>query len=480
MILDAIFAAAAASPGKDAVIFNGRAWSFGAFAAAIEAGADHLVGRGVGGHGVGILAVDDILDAWIWGFALRRLGLTTVIARSVDEIAALDLTDVRCLLVPAANPRPDLASLCARQDWPLIAMERQMTLSARPRGDAPARPPGGHILQTSGTTGAAKKVLIDPSQEALLVARRQTVYGIGRDTVAAYPEFGGWTGVGYKSAVAVWAVGGTVVIDQGRAAHLALAEPRLTHTELIPIMLASILAAPADAIAFNPGLQMVVTGAPITEALAREARSRVTPRLLTAIGATEVSVFACTPLTSSEDRRWHRPVADAEVQIVDEDDRPLSPGGLGRLRVSAADGPGAYLGDPAASAEFFRHGFFYPGDLAVMRQDGRFALHGRVTDVVNILGQKLAPAPIEDALREALGVTGVCLFSMQDDNAEEQAHLAIETDTPVDQGVLAGVLGRYLPGLASAHVHHVRALPRNSMGKVQRLALQVLLRGAAR
>jgi len=55
------------------------------------------------------------------------------------------------------------------------------------------------------------------------------------------------------------------------------------------------------------------------------------------------------------------------------------------------------------------------------------ALQGRVIDVINVRGHKISPAPIEDRLGELLGVSSICLFSMQDDGGEEVIHVVVET-----------------------------------------------------
>jgi acyl-coenzyme A synthetase/AMP-(fatty) acid ligase len=100
--------------------------------------------------------------------------------------------------------------------------------------------------------------------------------------------------------------------------------------------------------------------------------------------------------------------------------------------------------------------------------------------VINVLGNKIAVGPIEDALRETLGVTEVIVFSMQNDDAEEEAHVAVEAPAPIDTSRLAAVLADHIHGFATARVHFVAAMPRNAMGKVQRLALRdQLLRASA-
>jgi len=154
--------------------------------------------------------------------------------------------------------------------------------------------------------------------------------------------------------------------------------------------------------------------------------------------------------------------------VVDDLDRPVRPGEAGRVRDSTSDGPNGYLYDEEATRAFFKDGFFYPGDLAVLREDGRIALQGRVTDVINIKGHKVLPAPLEARLREALGVSDVCLFSMQDDHGEEQLHLMIEAPAPIDTSILVPVLRGELFGYPGAHVQFTARLPRNDTGKVVR------------
>ena len=115
-----------------------------------------------------------------------------------------------------------------------------------------------------------------------------------------------------------------------------------------------------------------------------------------------------------------------------------------------------------------------------MREDGRIALQGRVTEVINVNGHKISPGPIEDRLREAMGVDGVCLLSMQDDRGEEELYLVVEATTPVDTATLAGVLRAELHGFPGVHVQYTGALPRNAMGKVLRQALTVEIIAARR
>ena len=214
-------------------------------------------------------------------------------------------------------------------------------------------------------------------------------------------------------------------------------------------------------------MRLFVGAGALSQAMWDLARQRLTSRIYTRISATEASSYTLTLVELPEDLRWHRILRSREVEVVDEEDRVLPTGQVGQVRVRLLTGNGGYLHDDAASRAFFRDGYFYPGDLGVFRSDGRLALHGRVSDVVNILGSKVATGPIEEALQRALQVSGVCVFSLQNETAEEEIHVAIETVRPIDQTRLTAALDRELQGMPIAHVHFIDALPRNDMGKIQ-------------
>lgn len=472
MITEAIFRWAEATPDRTALIYNGRIASFRMFAAQIAIARGYFARQGWVGPGVAVLAIQNLRDFWLLSLALRSLGATTITIGDPALVERLDLPDVRGVITSPAEVWPGLAERCAERGLELLVASpggaTPMTLDA----GGSAQPPGGHILETSGTTGAFKKVLIDPAFEAQYLGLRQRTNDFDRHSLVNVFGFPAGTGVGYKSTAGAWLAGAGVIIHQSGPLYEALRIPGMTYATVTPAMLAVILAAPEDAFPRTPAMRLSVTGGSITQSQIDSAKARITPQLYNGLGATESNIIASTALNTPDDHRWHKLADGAQVEVVDDEDRPVAVGQVGHLRVGTAGGPAGYLHDEAATRTFFRHGFFYTGDLAVVRQDGRIALQGRVTEVINVLGRKISPAPIEDALREALGVTGVCLASKQNDAGEEEIHVALETPAPVEIGRLTAALSRELAGFPQAHVHYVVALPRNAMGKVLRQAVR--------
>jgi len=467
MITDLIFDFAVRTPDKTAVVHNGQPLSYRSFAANIALARGYFASRGVTGSGLAVLVILNLLDFWVLSLALRSLGLTTIAVQSVQAFEDYGLRDMRCVVASAAEDAPGLDAWCKANGREIYRVSLVGQSPLGPNDIAPPERAGGHILLTSGTTGLRKKVLMDPAFEAQFMHDRQAILGIDQDSVIVAFSFGPWTGIGYNSPLSAWFVGATAVLDQGREPHMALLWPGVTHAMVFPQLLAGLLAAPEATFPPNPAMHLSVTSGTITQAQIDQTRVRLTPRIFNRVGSTEVNTFANTLLEAPEDHRWHR-LAGREVQIVNDEDRPVPVGEIGRVRVSTAGGPTGYVDDPEATAAFFKDGFFYPGDLAVMRQDGRMALKGRFTDVINVRGHKILPAPIETRLGELLGVSGVCLFSIQDTMGEEELHIAIETPAPIAGETLAAALQREIEGFSGIHVHFAKALPRNDTGKVVR------------
>ncbi len=480
LIVDKIFAHARQTPQRTALVFNNNRMSYRRFAELIQVSRRFLTAQALPGDGIAVLVIASLLDAWIHGLALRSLGLTTVIVRSPDEIDRLGLPDMRCVVSTEAERRADVESACARARRRFICVPQAVHAAAT--GEAAPKMPdmpaslGGHILLTSGTTGVYKKILIGWASEATLIPYRQQVFEISRRSIVNTFNLGGWTSVGYHVATCTWDAGGRVVLYQGPHKYEALRHEGITHALMVPSMLTEILAAPPGALRRDDRMRLIVGGGPLSQTAAQEARTRLTARVYTHVGCTEASAFALTPIEQDEDLRWHRIVASRRVEIVDDGDRPVPTGQAGLVRVDTIGGVEAYLHDEETSRAFFRDGYFYPGDLGVIRADGRLALDGRVTDVVNVLGSKFAAGPIEDALQQHLGVSSVCVWSMPDENGGETVHVAIESSRPIPHAEVNAALHNALPGTFPIEIHVADMLPRNSMGKIQRDELRQLPR----
>jgi acyl-CoA synthetase (AMP-forming)/AMP-acid ligase II len=479
-VSDLLFAWAQRIPDKPALVHNGVAVSYAELAHRVAQARGWFARNGLSGPGIAVLATRHLLEFWIQALALRSLGLTTISPRDGDTLETLALPDARGIIGSATGSRSALEADGEAAGLPCLSPSIIDEPPFWPTATRSVEQAGGHILLTSGTTGLPKKVLSAPSFEPAYIHHRRSIMGFPHNYIGVLFDFGAWTGAGYRGVVCTLTAGATMILQQGGRRYEPLRYPGVTSMAMVPTMAAELLATPSELVPRNPAMEIQV-GAGALNAWEIEAlKERFTPHLFTAFGSTEARVTAFTPLLTPEDYRWHRLVPGRGAQVVDDEDRPLPAGRIGRLRVPTTDGPTGYLHDEAATRAFFKDGYFYSGDLAEFSDNGRMAVHGRVTDVINWRGQKILPLPIEERLREILQVGGVCLFSMPNDAGEEEIHAVLETRTPIEPARLRDALRSELAGYEGAHVHFTPALPRNDNGKILRQETRERALAAAR
>ncbi len=471
LVVDKIYEFGRETPDAPAIVADLQPITYRTFARRIAAMRRLFAGLRQGG--VALLLIDDLVASWTIDLALRSLGHTTVSIRTAAELDGVSGLDLVALITLAEERRAEFDPVVA------AAAERILIEPGDFEAvDGPEPPldiaPGDHILLTSGTTGRYKMVRHAAAEdvvayEAVHAQREQVRELLGRQASLCLFRFGLWTAAGYGVALTTWSYGERLVLQQGPL-HLALALPDLDFAIVTPAFLAEIMSAPPGAFPRRDGMQLSIVAGAISKALYRQTRDRLTPRILSSIASTEAGTWATLEVGADEDVRWHRIMPGRTVEVVGEDGEALASGALGQVRVKT-DAPG-YLNDPEATSRFFRDGWFYPGDLGVLDGQGRVALLGRVTDVVTILGDKRPAEPIERALEEALAVGAVCALSELEADGEDTIHIVIETPEPLERGRLEAAAKTALRGYPTAHFHFLPALPRNEMGKVQRLKLR--------
>lgn len=471
--LDKICETATASPGKLALVADGREHSYRGLYRAILAARRRLAPRAQPGRVAAVL-IYSIADAWPVVLGLRSLGCTTVAIDRGADMAHLARLDVALVVIRKGEMRWAEALSFAPPGAEVVEIEADVAIDGEAAGALQGAPVtalvGGHVLLTSGTTGVYKCVLLSPEREQLTAAMGAL------DWVVNVLQFGLWTAIGYSTAVAAWCTGSAVIVWQGPDLHRSFDYPRITHAFATPAFLARVLAGLEGEAPRHQNLRLTVFGGPLSASLARQAKARLAPMVLTAFGSSEVGGWALTEIAGPQDLKWHKIAAGWSVEVVDETGRPLPPGELGEVRVRTPESSsGGYWGDPESTARFFRDGWFHPGDLGVLDGEGRIAFHGRITNVLNIRGDKRAAEPFEQALAERLGIESVCVMSETGADHEEELHVVIETARPIPAADLAEAARATLHGFAQARFHFVETMPRNHMGKVLRGALRAQL-----
>ena len=434
--------------------------------------------EGLAGCSVVAVRVEDTHAHWVATLALARLGVPTASYGAGQEATLLPL--VRPDAVVADGPAPPGADrsgvrwVHASREWMVEAMSRPVQGSGPRRDVDPSAM--GRLLTTSATTGEPRMVALSWARVEARVLRACQRAGAGGALARVLPILDAGGGA-FVTALAALSSGGAILGGPRRADLLAAALPRLVPSRILvsPVQLRALLdAMPAGAVPLA-GTEVVVGGAPLPPAVAREARLRLSPNLVAAYGTTETGTVALghAALLGGDPGAVGWPVPGAEVSIVDEAGVPVSAGASGHVMLSGVDVTDGYFEDDAATAERFPGGGFFPGDIGSLGADGVLRIEGRIDDMMNLGGAKLMPAVLE---RIALSVRGVAdaVAVALDGEGGTRAWLALEREADADPNALGAtvksLVARRLRDIGDVGVAWFAALPRNAGGKADRAA----------
>jgi len=122
-------------------------------------------------------------------------------------------------------------------------------------------------------------------------------------------------------------------------------------------------------------------------------------------GQTElVLVIGTFPCMKVKQGSMGRPSPGWQIELQDDDGRPVPQGEVGRIAVRVKPRPvglfDGYLYDDEANGEAFVGDFYYTGDKAYVDEDGYFWFVGRDDDVIKSSGYRIGPFEVESALME--------------------------------------------------------------------------------
>ncbi len=258
---------------------------------------------------------------------------------------------------------------------------------------------------------------------------------------------------GFESTVLI-AMQGGLALHAGRpffpadvSAELeALPRPRALVTT--PVHLAAVLGEPGT----PPAADFVLCAtAPLAPQLAAEAESRFAAPLHEIYGCTEAGQLASRRTVKTPD--W----------------QPL-PGVALRKDANGVWASGGHV-----------VGEVLLGDVIELRGGGRFRLHGRTSDLVNIAGKRTSLAHLNYHLNSIEGVRDGA-FVMPDEQGAGVTRLMAFVVAPglAREAILAALRKRIDAAFLPRPLMLVDALPRNETGKLPRVALEDLIRVATK
>ena len=346
------------------------------------------------------------------------------------------------------------------------------------------------LLHTSGTTGRPRRVPLSHGNVAASAAGLAGSLGLGpADRALALMPLSHVHGI--MVAWAALLAGGSVAcpgaLDPDRFLGW-LAELRPTWYSAVPAVHRAVVSAarrrgPSAAAA---ALRVVrSSSAPLPPALAAEIEAALGVPVVEAYGMTEAAhQIASSPLPPAARRPGSvgRPTG-GEVRIADASGRPLPPEVTGQVLVRGPAVTAGYESDAAATAEAFVDGWLRTGDLGHLDADGCLYLTGRIKELINRGGEKIAPREVEDALGGHPALAECAVFSAPHETLGEDvaAAVVLRAGAVAGDAELREHVGMALsPSKVPARILRLSALPRGRTGKVDRGALVRALEAAGR
>lgn len=436
--------------------------------------------------GAAKVPLNDMLGARDAAYILRDCGATVAIATASQlpyALAALEDSDTPLSTVVVVGERPEPAPIG------VVSWDDAVGAGADRPPDVVVGPTDiGLIIYTGGTTGNPKGVVHAQAGLTLNVLAHVVEIGFGDDErlvlTSALPHSAGF------HLQAAMLKGAHTHIESGFSPALVLRrleQDRATFLFAVPTMIYRLLdhtekESLGRTLDFSSLRTILYGAAPITPERLVQGLETFGPVFMQLYGQSEAPNFI-TRLTRRDHDPAHperltscgRPVAMAQVRIVDEDGRPCPAGTVGEVTARTPYTMLRYHGLPAKTAETLREGWLYTGDLGRLDDEGYLYLVDRKNDMIITGGMNVYSSEVENVIAEVGGVAQVAVVGVpHPDWGEAVVAFVVESRTgAVDPAAVVAhcreQLSRYkIP----KSIRVVDALPLTTVGKLDKKTLR--------
>src|SRR3989440_7762052 len=308
------------------------------------------------------------------------------------------------------------------------------------------------LYYSSGTTGLAKGIL---HAHRYVLAHEEFVYCHDVREGELFHGMGEWAwAAGIAPLLGPWRLGATQFVYQREggfdpAKQLdALSRHGVTNVFTTPTAMRAMMAIEDAGERFPQKFRVVCSaGEPLNPEAIRWFREQYGLTVLDFYGLTEAyPLCANYPFMEVREGSMGKAVPGWDVQILDEDEQPVTQGERGEICLRARSNPHYPLGyweEPEASEEDCGGEWFHTKDAASQDEDGYYWYEGRADDVIIAAGYRIGPFEVESAclehpaVREAAAVAapdelrghGVKAFVVLAEGREGSDALAAEIQT---------------------------------------------------
>ncbi len=346
----------------------------------------------------------------------------------------------------------------------------------------------GQLYYSSGTTGLAKGIL---HAHRYILGHEEFIYCHDVRENELFHGMGEWAwAAGIAPLLGPWRMGAVQCVYQregGFDPHKQLdflSRHEVTNVFGTPTAIRSMMSISDAAQRYPQKFRIVCSaGEPLNPEAIRWFREQYGITVLDYYGLTEsYPLCANYPFMEVREGSMGKPMPGWEVEILDEDERPVAQGGRGEICLKARSNPHYPLGywnRPAEdSEETFGGQWFHTKDAASADEDGYYWYEGRADDVIIAAGYRIGPFEVESACLEHPAVAEAAAVASPDErrgNVVKAFVVAASGYEPSDQ--LAEEIKAFVREHHSAYayprlIEFVDDLPKTLTGKIRRIELR--------
>ena len=163
-----------------------------------------------------------------------------------------------------------------------------------------------------------------------------------------------------------------------------------------------------------------------------------------------------------------------EVAVMSPEGRLLGPDEEGEVVTRGPNVTRGYENNPKANAEGFAHGWFHTGDQGFMDEDGYLKITGRLKEIINRGGEKVAPMEVDDILMDHPAVLQAVTFALPHDMLGEDVAAAVvlvEGVVATEADLRAFAAEKLTAFKVPRRIVILAEIPKGATGKLQRIGL---------
>lgn len=347
-------------------------------------------------------------------------GVKMIIAAQDENI--LEHVDAAMADSPTLEHRVLLGG--AREGWESF----DELLSEGDEGGVPPVRAGGDdpmlMFFTSGTTGMPKMVLHDFNYPLGHIITAVYWHKVLDDGLHISVADTGWAKCGWGKCYGQWIAGSAQFVydydGKFNPMNLITAVSRHGVNTFCapPTIYRSLVKQDLSEIDFSSFTHFTTAGEPLNPEVFRRWREISGHRIFEAFGQSEgTPILGTYYFMEPKEGSTGKPNPLLNVDLVDEQGNSIGTGEEGLIVLRVGDGKPAglfcgYYKDPEKTAEVWKNGLYYTGDVAWRDEEGFYYFIGRSDDVIKSSGYRIGPFEVESALMEhpavlECAVTGV-------------------------------------------------------------------------